>query len=1157
MKRSVLIVVSILVLVLSIGCDLGLNNNQEETGALSIGLASPRSVDSDLDREIASYDITLTHTVSGTVVAPDPFQKGDPIYFPDLIIGEWSIDVNALNASGTIVADGSAKTNIVPKSESSVDIYLSWLDGSGTLDLTMSWTEGAFVGAMTATAYVVPLGTTEEQPLALNVGEGSAACNQSLPTGLYKLFVTLQDSGEYYSGRVDVINIMKDATTTAVYEFEGFTGEVGVTIIDPADMIFPMSLSAESTNILIGQPVTITASMEDADSYEWYNGDVLLTDSSDCWITLTSDTPKVVTISCIAVKGERAASADVEITFGQFDPAVSMEKYLAAKAILDQAMTNPQETLILDEVYSLLNSAVALDPDNSDAVLALSILDLCGFLIDDDIEAVMQDMLGLETYPDTYADLYANIFQFAMDILFPSDAPVNMTGFENILYDYSTEDRFNAYLPYLAGWDPVTDGFGPDSYFLQMLDNLTTRGYDADDVVDGILDALGDSLDKVTGNLTGLSEGTRFEISQDTVFVLSVSVPIYYTSAETKAIAALLYQLQSYAYLAKAVELGFDFNSLLDSLTFDMYGNPILPKDYSPFANGFLGIDNENAAEAVADAKASFLKSLSLMHESMTAIAAREAEGTEDALFISPDNPWYTNSWADISDYLLFADHIVGEIENSVINDVQAIIPLDWIEDCTVINDYVAADFANWPTESTVSSDFYDPYRLDMNGNFDADIALNFNRLFDPATALFDLLLELDATGDVRLYHLDSIGYPIPEDGGYDGSRAYYCRVPDITFNGLIPIENLPATVEQYNVGMAMTVGTFEESMFTLHEWGDGTVSLYVSMNYLSFAMMKQNFYYNYQYGNDNVPVQYPLAYHILTPAGETHTIDVWMSYGLARDLSKTEFQYLFRDNTMTLESAGTFWSSIPELYEWMSLDAGSQYDDMSMYKMSAVNPFVLPLDTTFSIPSDHQLYPTSGMLYLSYPIEEAGYISIEAGSATATTIFLNGSEIGNGSAYTQVVVGDELVVAHDTSYSNYCYITCCKDDAQGLIDTFETAPTLQAPPAGSSPVAHGRTGWALPPDLYKLTAYGSALSITMDLPSDPDPSINFQEYLLPNRSYRLLDSSGNNLGWDLENYEVVPDATYYIEVVSADGLDYEISWLDAGFGGYPPGYEF
>ncbi len=118
MKRSALIVVSILVLVLSLGCDLGLNNNQEETGTLSIGLASPRSVDSDLDREIASYDITLTHTVSGTVVAPDPFLKGDPIYFPDLIIGEWTVSVDALNADGTIVADGSAKTNIVPKSES-------------------------------------------------------------------------------------------------------------------------------------------------------------------------------------------------------------------------------------------------------------------------------------------------------------------------------------------------------------------------------------------------------------------------------------------------------------------------------------------------------------------------------------------------------------------------------------------------------------------------------------------------------------------------------------------------------------------------------------------------------------------------------------------------------------------------------------------------------------------------------------------------------------------------------------------------------------------------------------------------------------------------------------------------------------------------------
>ncbi len=464
MKRSAMIVVSILVLVLSLGCDLGLNNNQEETGALSIGLASPRSVDSDLDREIASYEVSLKHTISGTIITPEPFLKGDPIYFPDLIIGEWTIDVNALNASGTIVADGSAKTNIAPKSESSVDIYLSWLDGSGTLDLTMSWTEGAFVGAMTTTAYVVPLGTTDQLSLALNAGEGSATCNQSLPTGLYKLFVSLEDSGEYSNGHVAIINIMKDAATTVAYEFVGYTGDMGITIIDPEDPVFELSLSADSSVVALGGSAYLQASVTDADRYEWYVENQLLDEASENWLSVSTDTPWVMTVTCIAYKGDSAAAASMEIVFGEFDPAVSMDKYLAAKAILDQAIMNPPETLDLDAVYSLLNSAVALDPNNSDAVLALSVLDLCGFLIDDDIAAVMQDMIGWERYPETFADLYANIFQIAMRGMLPYYSPVNTTDFSNILYDYDSDEDQYEYIPFLAGLSSSIYGVSQETY---------------------------------------------------------------------------------------------------------------------------------------------------------------------------------------------------------------------------------------------------------------------------------------------------------------------------------------------------------------------------------------------------------------------------------------------------------------------------------------------------------------------------------------------------------------------------------------------------------------------------------------------------------------------------------------------------------------------
>ncbi len=1115
------------------GCDLGLGNDQE-TGALSIGLASPRSFDSGLDTEITHYAITLTHTASGTVIAPDPFQKGDPIYFPDLIIGEWTIAVDALNAAGTIVANGSAVTTVAPKSVSNVDIYLSWLDGSGTLDLTMSWTEGAFVGDMFPTAYLVPLDGSPQFDLTLTPGASSATWNQTLDVGLYKLFVNLQDSGEYSNGRVTIINIMSGATTTAAFEFVGYSGDSGVTIIDPEDPLFDMELTATNTMVPINQEVTITASVEDADYYEWYNGTTQLEDSSSYSVVLTTQTPQVVNISCIAYKDSSVGQAEIEITFGEYDPETSMDKYLSAKAILDQAMMNPQETLILDQVYSLLNSAVALNPDNSDAVLALSILDLCGFLIDDDIEVVMQDMLGLEQYPETYADLYANLAQFGLGMV-PYN--VNTTGFNNILYDYSSEDRFYVILPYLAGWNPSTDGYSPESYLLQMLANLTASGYDADDVVDGILDALGDSLDSVTGNLAGLSDGTRFAISQNTVLGDMLPGTAYYTSAETKAIAAILYQLQSYAYLAKAVDMGFDFNNLLDSMTYDVStGEYGLTDDFSPFANGFLGIDNEDAAEAVADAKASFLKSLSLMHESMTAIAAREAEGTEDALFISPDNPWYTNSWADISDYLLFADHIVGEIENSVINDVQAIIPLDWIEDCTVINDYVAAEFANWPTEVSMILEDYDDYWHTLPDGC-ASLGLNFSRLFDPTTSLLSILLELDTSGDIQLYTFDESGYPeaaIPGVDAFDPYEFYYMRIPDVTLNGFLSLEDLPMSIEELNLVMEYNSLDTEETPAIMFDNGDGTISWYWSMNAVSNGLAASYSMYG--------PYQYPFAYHILTDAGVyTADVPVRMSYGLVEDLESFNYKDVYFDNTMDLTSTGSFWSTLPEFAHWINYAPADQYNDMAMYEMTAENPFQLPMDSAFSIDQWDTVYPMSSAIYFEYTADRDGVVSVRFDSSSPLQLWLNDVTVTD---LTNISVSaGETILGCFTSAGDYNWVTCIYDDSLGDISSMGSAY-----PLAENTTVQGRIYYQLPDDFFEIDPATDRVRIQLDSPDVPS-SIQIPGLYSLYHNFYALDQIGSQLYYSSHGDAIEFGVTgiTYLVLGSFTGLDYTISWEDIG----------
>ncbi len=675
-----------------------------------------------------------------------------------------------------------------------------------------------------------------------------------------------------------------------------------------------------------------------------------------------------------------------------------------------------------------------------------------------------------------------------------------------------------------------------------MLANLTASGYDVDDVIDGILDALGDSLDNVTGNLAGLSDETRFVISENTLVhstIYSIDgppvVPLeYFTSAETKAIAAMLYQLQSYAYLVKAVDMGFDYNEILWAIDYYIStGEVDIPDDYSPFANGFLGIDNEDVAEAVADAEASFLKSLSLMHEAMTTIAAREAEGTEDALLISPDN-FDPYTWGEISDYLLFADHVVGEIENSVLNDVQAIIPLDWIENPSAISGYVAADFANWPTEVSMILEDYDDYWYALPDGC-ASFGINFSRIFDPTTSLLSILLELDASGDIQLYTFDESGNPVAAVKGvdaFDPSAYYYFRIPDVTLNGLLSLDDLPMTLEQLNTLVEYDGPGVEEPVFFMVENADGTVSWYWSMNYLCAGLAAG-------YSSYGV-YQYPLAYHILTDA-ETYTADipVRMSYGLVSDKDFPGYKNVYFDNTMDLTSTGSFWSTLPEFGRWVNKDPSEQYNDMSMYKMTAENPFQLPMDSYFDLGAWDSVYPDSGDIYFEYTADKDGVVTLYNQSYYSVEFWKDGEALTDLTSIS-VMTGDVI-----TGYSNAynMNLSCIYDDGLGDISSMGSAYAL-----AENTTVQGRIHYGLPADYFVINPTTDRVRIQLDSPDVPS-SIQIPGIYTLYHNFNAYNQYGNQIYYTYRenDFEIDVSGLTYLVLGSFKGLDYIISWEDVG----------
>ncbi len=1146
-------------LLISFGCNLGLNE-EEATGSLSVGFSTPRSVDSDLDTSVASYDITLTHTVTETIKNLS-VEKGDAIMFTDLLTGQWLVAVDALNSAGICIADGSAYVDVNANSVSSVTILLSWLEGSGLFSLSIGWTAELLVAPVTVSADLIPMDGGDLICLTLNEVDSSAACDQSVPVGLYTLIVSIADSGEYSSGRVEVVNVMAGAATSAEFTFTGTSGNSGVVVTDPVSPVFTFSLTTDMDAAAVGETITASVDVTDADSYSWYADYLPIEGEATYTLAYTSDTAKTVHLTCVVEKDGQWASESAEIRFGEYDADLSTQYYLAAKRMIDQGMETGAPVFALDNVYSLLNQAVATNPDNSDAVLALSVLDLCGFLIEDDIQIVMKGMLGLERYPDTYAELYSNIWTLAVWYMSGGDPAIideYSTWSELIWADYDSDDPDDITgeenllnLPFLAGLAPAPGGVGPDEYFLQMLDNMTSGGKDLDDVTDGIIDALGSSLDAVTKNLGRLSDDARFEVSTDTI---NPGLPLpmgFYTSAETKIVAAALYQVEMFAYLTKAVEQGFDIQLLLDSFMYNTESGYIVEigVDYSPFADGFLGVDNDDVAVSVAKAREAFLTALSLIKEGTSEIAAREAEGTtevpaEEPLILSPDG-FMGDSWIYVDDYFLFVGKIAEEVENSVVNDVEAILPFYWVKDPSLIATYVQdvdgdGVFENWPTE--VSMEFTSSTE---DWSFIPDgmqsVGINFSRIFNADQTLFNFLLELDDTGDLQLYTFD--GRTPSVATVFDAETPYYFCIPDLTLGGFIPFSSIPLSEAEIEAMFDYNTPEVEEPASFVIENEDGSVSWYMSIILVSTM-----------FGDDSV--RYPFAYHVLTDITERGTgIMVRTPFPTYREYRESEvkdieegyyFDTILFDAPISVKSKGTFWSALDDFVDWMQLPIQERYEFLGSFEMTESNPLELPVNTSFLIYSDSYFYPADGSAWIRYTVDADGIFTLAATYYTAEPeIYKNDVQLDSGGdlGRIEVAAGDEILV-HVTNFNNEIRSTVIMDDTLGDVRTIDSAYPLEA----DTPV-QGRVHYYLSDDYFTFTPNTDRVRITLTAPSEPEGIPEIFNYLRGDYEIWIDGARAVNL-CNVETYEVdvyAAEKVFSIGVSDFDGLDYELEWEDIG----------
>ena len=154
------------------------------------------------------------------------------IHVEGLALGLWTVTVSAQNKGGTTIAEGSRSVQLLEEGDTEVTIPIEPLSGNGSLELSAQWLASS-VPVPSIAAGLQP-SSGDAIPLAFSINGAAGSCAMhDLPAGYYTLQITLLDSGSPVAGVTEVVRILKDQTTTGMFDFTDLAsvlGSVRVTI---------------------------------------------------------------------------------------------------------------------------------------------------------------------------------------------------------------------------------------------------------------------------------------------------------------------------------------------------------------------------------------------------------------------------------------------------------------------------------------------------------------------------------------------------------------------------------------------------------------------------------------------------------------------------------------------------------------------------------------------------------------------------------------------------------------------------------------------------------------------------------------------------------------------------------------------------------------
>ncbi len=259
------------------------------------------------------------YTVSGSDGNGGSFNENTAaasVTIPNLAFGTWTVTVDALNDIGTIIGRGQSQVDVNAGQTSAVNVIVAELDGSGTLELNLSWPAADTQNPSVQASLIPVAGSTIALSFTIPT-PGNATCTQAdIPKGYYSLELQLLDNGTAVAGVAEIVRIVKDQTTSGTFEFTeintpggGVAVQVTPEIYDP----ITVTLSGQTDTLEAGSTMTVTASVPadtGAVAYTWYiNG---LSKATGASYTLGGDLTEGnyrLDVTVMTTDGNRAGSA--------------------------------------------------------------------------------------------------------------------------------------------------------------------------------------------------------------------------------------------------------------------------------------------------------------------------------------------------------------------------------------------------------------------------------------------------------------------------------------------------------------------------------------------------------------------------------------------------------------------------------------------------------------------------------------------------------------------------------------------------------------------------------------------------------------------------------------------------------------------------------